>query len=168
MKISDLNDIIVTFLRTYITHPDPHHDPTDNWIYMDYPRLDATFPRISVTLTSGSGEPAGIGDVVSPTTKQGQYHPITYDIDIWVKKGNVYEITIGGVKVKKGGSALRDYLADQVIKNIFYYKGSYFRDQKNVIDATLDAMASAPYNEDAELFQKTLTFTFTILREFTE
>jgi hypothetical protein len=163
MKISELNNLIVDFLRDNIDHPDPNHQAADNWIYMDYPRLDATFPRISVTQMGGSGETAGVGDQTS-STAQGQYHPMSYDIDVWVKKGNVYTISLA----KKGGSALRDYLADLIISEIFGVKESYWKDDEGVIDITLDSITTAPFDEDTELFRKTLTFTFTILRDFTE
>ena len=164
MNLSELNNDIIAFLRTYITHPDPAHEATENWIYMDYPRLDIkNFPRISVTQTGGSGSQVGIGEQAT-SEEQGQYLTFGYDIDIWVKKGNVF--SFGTPAIKLGGSALRDYLADLVVAEIFEYKQSIWKDTKGVIDITLDGISTSPFDEDFELFRKTLSFTFTVYRSY--
>jgi len=88
MRIEQINRILVDFLRTNVQHPD---GVTTKWIYIDYPRPDATFPRISVAQTGLSVSPAGIGERACDNTK-GEWQDTVYDIDIWVKKGNSYEI----------------------------------------------------------------------------
>lgn len=86
MKIEELNRIMVNLLRDNIPHPDLSGNK--KWIYMDYPRSDATFPRVSLTQISHSQREAGVGEL-GPQGK-GEWQETSYDIDVWVKKGNHY------------------------------------------------------------------------------
>lgn len=61
MDIEELNRILIDFLRDNIPHPDGSGNK--KWIYVDYPRPDATFPRISITQVSHAQSPAGIGEL---------------------------------------------------------------------------------------------------------
>jgi len=166
MKIEELNRFITDYLRRNVTIVGDLR--TAPWIYMDYPRYDATFPRISVTHTSAPTEPIGIGH-------EGLYFNISYDIDIWIKKGNFY--TIDGKKYT--GSSLRDYLTDLVVRKlilnnppIYGYDGStiaatprqYFKTQ-GIYDIKIDGMSSVPYDDEYEIFRKTISITLTIAQE---
>ena len=164
MRIETLNETLVQFLRDNITHPDPSHSATDMWIYLDYPRPDATFPRISVTQTDAGSSPVGIDELYADNT-QGLLYTFTYDIDVWVKSGNVY--TIVADNVKRGGSRLRDYLVDEILKQLMSQKYSYWKVQKNAIDLSIDSIVTVPYMDEYELYRKTITITFTFYRERT-
>jgi len=166
MNIETLNRNLVDFLRRNIYLPD-QTQPL-NWIFMDYPRYDATFPRISVTMTGAPTEPIGIGN-------EGLYFNVYYDIDIWIKKGNMATNTQGK---KYTGSSYRDYLADEVIKRLILSSPiigidgstvqatsrSYWKTLE-VYDIKINSMVTVPYDDEYEIFRKTLGIALTIARE---
>lgn len=163
MRLETLNEELVSWLRAKIIHPNPNHDQTE-WIYLDYPRLDATFPRISVTSTDTGTSPVGIGERFKDNSR-GRYFEATYDIDVWIKKGNIY--TIVADNTKRAGSRLRDYLSDEIIKFLMSEKESFWKTQKNVFDLVINAIVTVPYMDEYELFRKTITVTFSFYRSST-
>jgi|TARA_Y100000034_G_scaffold95237_1_gene115581 hypothetical protein len=81
--------ILVNFLRAALT--DVNGSRSGQWIYDDFPRIeslgDASFPRISVTKLTESGESMGIFD-------DTQYENITFQIDVWAKKDHLHTVTV--------------------------------------------------------------------------
>jgi len=167
MKIEELNRFIVDYLRRNITI-EGYGETGKPWIYMDYPRYDATFPRISVTQTSSPTEPIGIGH-------EGLYFNVSYDIDVWIKKGNIFTIS----SKKYTGSSLRDYLTDIVVRKLILSEGTllnisggtltvgprvYFKSQ-GIYDIKVDNVSSVPYDDEYEIFRKTIGVTLTIQQE---
>lgn len=151
MKLSDYSSLIVNYLRSQI--PNPH--PSGEFIYVDYPRSDATFPRISVTQTGGSVEPVGIGEIgTQPKTYR---FVVNYDIDIWAKVND--RTIIDGITYV--GTKLRDKYADLVINALLKAKDMWFSNNK-VIDVEITGIASAPLDEDLMLHRKTITVRLTI------
>ena len=157
MKIEELNRILTAFLREKVIHPDKV-TPGNKWIYMDYPRIDATFPRISVSQSSHSTRVAGIGELGFAT--KGEWQETSYDIDIWVKRGNVFEIVPPD---KKAGSALRDYLGDEVIQVLMDWK-KWLHDTKEIFDLKIVSTITIPYMDVNEIFRRTVTITITYYR----
>ena len=167
MNLEDLNRFLVDYLRRNIYLPD-NTQPL-NWIFMDYPRFDATFPRISITQTASPTEPIGIGN-------EGLYFNVSYDIDIWVKKGN---FAVGAGAKKYTGSSYRDYLVDKIVKKLIIQSPPIYGSDGSTIQATprqyfktmgiydikIDSTMSVPYDDEFELFRKTIGITLTISQE---
>ncbi len=60
-RTKDVTEKIVTLLRNNITDPNTSRsEKGKNWIFSDYPRLDASSPRIGVDFTSGSARPYAV------------------------------------------------------------------------------------------------------------
>jgi len=80
--------ILVNFLREKIT--DINSSRSTAFIFDDFPRIkdlgDDDFPRIGITILSEDGQPQGIFD-------DNQWETITFQIDIFCKKGDAYTIT---------------------------------------------------------------------------
>lgn len=80
------------------------------WIYPDFPRSDATSPRIGITPVSELSNPAGFN------TTEDFYEPV-YQITVFVREGKAY--TISGKDY--AGQALAGYLSslinDQLLGN---------------------------------------------------
>jgi len=156
----NLTTALVTHLRNNM--PNPHG--SGNWIYSDYPRMDATFPRISVTQTGAILSPAGIGDKISPITESGSTFSlakvamIDYDIDVWVKmndKATFDSTTYVGTK-------LRDFLAEKVIRVLEAGKET-LKNSHGILDIEEIGMFSHPLDEDNLLHRKTITIRITVL-----
>jgi len=151
MELSAYSSLLVSYLRSKL--PNPH--PSGEWIYVDYPRSDATFPRISVTQTGGNIEPAGLGELgEEPKT----YHvTLNYDIDIWVKVND--RVIIDGETYV--GTKLRDKYADMVINALLSAKENWFSNHK-VIDVEIVGISTSPLDEDLMLHRKTIAIRLTI------
>lgn len=159
MKIEELNRIIVDFLRKNLP-PLPGID-WNKAIYIDYPRMDATFPRISVSQSSHVQDPIGIGEL--GFAGKGEICRTVYDIDIWVKKGNSIQID-PLPNPPHTGTALRDRLGDEIIQLLMNAK-KYFKEKYGIIDIEIIASTTVPYMDVYEMFRRTITVRFTYLRE---
>jgi hypothetical protein len=152
MKIEELNRILVDFLRDQL----PTYSGTFNWskkIFMDYPRPDATFPRISVTQAAHYATPSAIGEQ-GPEGK-GQYQYTTYEIDIWVQKGNAFQLDSLPAP-KHAGTSLRDRLGDDVIQTLMDGK-KYLRETYNIYDIEITSAVTIPYMDAYEIFRRSIT-----------
>lgn len=156
MKLVDLTGCLVDHLRGTI--PSPH--ASGNWIYSDYPRTDATFPRISVTQTSGILEQIGIGEKVSEAYF-GKLANMDYDIDIWVKV-NDKTTYFGNVYV---GTKLRDLYTDLIIDTLNKNKTS-FKTNYEVLDIEILSVVSSPLDEETQLHRKTITVRLSFVWEW--
>jgi len=146
LKLVDLNTNLVNFLRNNV--PNPH--TSGQWIYISYPRPDATFPRISVIQIVGSLSPIGIGEYSSPTQKS-MLATLEYEIDVWVKRTN--RATFNSQTYV--GTKLRDYLAEQVIQTLIEGKQE-LKDNYGILDIEILSLTSHPLDEELELHRKTI------------
>ncbi len=162
MKIEALERALITFLRTELATVKSQVGQTSEWIYVDYPRVDAKMPRISLTLTASGETPAGIGAEIAGGTLRGVYETTTFDLDIWVHRKN----KTTGISPTRGGTSLRDYIGDQLVDLLLGKRGS-LASSYEIIDIEKIGESVAPYDEDTELFRKTLTIQVTHVREFT-
>lgn len=152
MNIENLNRIIVDFLRTNL----PNYSGTIDWskaIYVDYPRPDATFPRISVSQSGHSTNPGGVGEM-GPEGR-GEYQHTSYDIDIWVQKGNALQVEALPAP-KHAGTALRDRIGDDVIQVLMNGK-QYLKTHNSIYDLEIVSTLTIPYLDAYELFRRTVT-----------
>lgn len=152
LKIEELNRILVDFLRTYL----PNYSGSIDWskaIYVDYPRQDATFPRISVSQAGHSTNPGGIGEL-GPEGK-GEYQSTSYDIDIWVQKGNALQVEVLPAP-KHAGTALRDRIGDDIIQVLMNGK-KYLRTTYQIYDLEIVSTLTIPYMDAYEIFRRTIT-----------
>ena len=151
MKLLELNTALVNLLRDNV--PNPH--TSGQWIYISYPRMDATFPRISVTQILGSLSPIGIGEY-STSSSKSMLATVEYDIDIWVKRTNrfTYESTT------YVGTKLRDFLAEKVIQTLIEKKQE-LKENYEIIDVEVVGFSSHPLDEEYELHRKTITIRVT-------
>jgi len=149
----NLTSTIVNLLRSNV--PNPH--PSGEFIYADYPRMDATFPRISVTQVSGNVDTVGIGEW--GPDKKADYYVLTYDIDIWV--GVKDRAMIDGETYV--GTKLRDKYAEIVLRTLLDSKET-LRSNK-VIDVDVVGISTLPLDEEYMLHRKTITVRFTVERE---
>lgn len=157
-RIEQLNRIIVDFLRSHM--PTIQGIDWNKAIYIDYPRMDATFPRISVSQASHTQDPAGIGELW--IGKKGELCRTVYDIDIWVKKGNSLQID-PLPNPPHTGTALRDRLGDEIIQLLMNYK-KYFKENYGIIDIEVVSSTTVPYMDVYEIFRRTITVRFTYFR----
>jgi hypothetical protein len=127
---------------------------------MDYPRVDATFPRISVSQAGHSTDQGGIGEL-GPEGK-GEYQVTTYDIDIWIKKGNALQIDPLPAS-KHAGTALRDRIGDDVIQVLMNGK-QWLRTNYNIFDLEIVSTLTIPYLDANELFRRTVTIRVSYFR----
>ena len=155
-NLLDLTTYIVDYLRGTI--PTPHAGGV-NWIYSDYPRYDATFPRISVTQNTGSLVDIAIGEALDEG-QTGQLAVIEYDIDVWVKVDD--RMTVGVSTYV--GTKVREYLADQVIVKMCGAK-AYFKAQYGVLDIEITSINTVPLDEDNMIHRKTIGVKFTFIYE---
>lgn len=142
---------LVDFLRGTISPP---HTGTGNWIYVDYPRTDATFPRISVTHTGGGLKDAYIGDWDGSTFVMKS--SLTFDIDVWV--GLTNRATYATVIYT--GTSLRDYLTNKVV-NALQENREYLRSSYNFQDVEITNIITQPLDEENNIHQKTISITIT-------
>ena len=150
MKLVDLTGILVDSLRGTI--PTPH--ASGNWIYSDYPRMDATFPRISVTQISGSLGEIGIGQWTEG--KKGKLCTIDYDIDVWVKiEDRVVLDTLTYV-----GTKLRDKYTDLIIQALEDLQET-LKTSFGILDVEFENISSHTLDEEHMLHRKTITIRLT-------
>jgi len=98
----DIVNGIVTTLRNNISDPANRGSP---FIYPDFPRVDATMPRISITAVGGDISGAGLNH------EFGIFN-LRLQIDVWCSIHGSYTIS----NIKYGNTKLRDYLAGMVTK----------------------------------------------------
>jgi len=151
MNIVDATTEIVDFLRGTIPTP---HAAGVNWIYADYPRYDATFPRISVTQVSGSLSEVAIGSQLGSDT--GRMCSLDYDIDVWVKMEN--KVTIGATTYT--GTKLRDKYAQLIISELQAARQT-FKTTHGFLDIEITNIISIPLDEEHDLHRKTITIRIT-------
>jgi len=149
----ELTGILVDSLRETI--PNPH--ASGNWIYSDYPRMDATFPRISVTQIAGSLTEIGIGSATD-IGATGMLCTIDYDIDVWVKVED--RATIDSVVYV--GTKLRDKYSDMIVAALEDQKES-LKINNGIIDIEFIGIASVPLDEENMLHRKTITTRLTFI-----
>lgn len=145
--IRTLNKNIIQFLRDNISDP---INRGSNFIYYGYPRVDSRFPRISVLQADASGVPIGVGNSI-------QRYQILYDIDVWcdtktksVIAGHTYS-----------GSEMMEYLSDQIILAFSRNKQSLLNDY-SIIDVELTTANTLPYDEEFDIWRKSLSFRITV------
>ena len=158
LKIEELNRILVQFIRENM--PKIEGIDWNKAVYVDYPRPDATFPRISISQASHTQRPAGIGEL--SVLGKGELQFTTYDIDIWVKKGNEFQIDPIPNR-PHAGTALRDRLGDEVIQILMNGK-KYLREKYGIYDIEITASTTVPYMDIYELFRRTITIRVTTIR----
>lgn len=162
MKIEELNRILVQFLRNNM--PQITGLDWNKIIYIDYPRPDATFPRISISQAAHVQTPSGIGEL-GPSGK-GEFQNTSYDIDIWVKKGNSIQID-PLPNPPHTGTALRDRLGDEIIQVLMNGK-KYLRENYGIYDIQITSSTTVPYMDIYELFRRTITIRVTTFRSKTD
>jgi len=158
VRLVELNSAIVNYLNNNLHNP----HGTGRWVYVDYPRVDATFPRVSVTQISGNLLPIGIGDIVyeGASNTLGLLFTVEYDIDIWTKPTN--SATFNGSVYK--GTKLRDYIADDVIQTLTEGKET-LRSTYGIVDVEIVGMTTAPLDEENMILRKTISIRVTSIRE---
>lgn len=158
MKLVELTDTLVSLLRSEI--PSPHS--SGNWIYSDYPRMDATFPRISLTQTAGALTAVAIGECTD-SGKTGELMSISFDIDIWVKVTDKYTNTATPA-VTYVGSKLREYYADLIL-SAFEAEKETLRTDHGIIDIGVNNISTSALDEEHLLHRKTITIEVTFVWE---
>jgi len=161
MKIEALERALVSLLRTELTSEKTQVGQTKEWIYVDYPRLDATMPRISLTLTGSVQTPLGIGAEMGVSNTLGVRETTTFDIDVFVHRTN----RTTGISPTRAGTSLRDYLGDQII-DVLLKKRGYLTSTYGIEDIVILAQIPQPYDEETELFRKIITIQVTHIREY--
>ena len=156
MKLVELDSLLVDDLRGTI--PNPHG--TKNFIYMDYPRMDATFPRISVTQVSGSFSEIGIGESMGPGQK-GRKASLDYDIDVWVKVTDTE--TMGTIQYT--GTALRDKYSELIMDEMGVLRRSLKNTYEDILDIEVTGVNSNLLDEDNMLHRKTVTIKVSFIWE---
>lgn len=163
MKIEALERLLISTLRTQLATIRTQVQAPTKWIFIDYPRLDATMPRISLTQTGSPQRPAAIGGYMGHSGgTMAVYEETDFDIDIWVHRKN----KTTGLTPKRGGTSLREYLADQVIDVILKQRASLVQSNEDIIDIEKTGENPHPYDEDHEIFQKTVRIRVTHLRTY--
>lgn len=161
MKIEDLERVLVGTLRLELASIASYIGQEGEFIYVDYPRLDARMPRISLSLTSSVETPIGIGAEIESSSNLGVLETTIFDIDIWVHRENKTTST-----PVRGGTSLRDYLGDEVVSILLQKRGDFQRIH-GILDIEKTGESIQPYDEDNELFRKTITITVTHVRQYT-
>lgn len=151
MQLVDITGTLVDTLRGTI--PNPH--ASGNWIYTDYPRMDATFPRISVTQIAGSLIEIGIGQSMGGTST-GQICSVDYDIDVWVKVDD--RATINSIVYV--GTKLRDKYTDLIVSALEAQKDA-LKQSNDILDIEFVSISSVPLDEEHMLHRKTITVRIT-------
>jgi len=163
MKIEELERVLIGTLRLELASVRIQVQANVKWIYVDYPRLDATMPRISLTQTGSPQRPAAVGGHMGHGGgTMAVYEETDFDIDIWVHRTN----KTTGLTPKRGGTSLRDYLADQVVDVILKKRASLVNAHEDIIDIEKTGGNPHPYDEEHEIFQKTIRIRVTHLRTY--
>lgn len=149
----ELTSTLVETLRGTIPPPG-----AGNWIFSDYPRLDATFPRISVTQVAGSFSQIGIGEKTD--SGLGKLCTIDYDIDIWVKVDD--RVVINNETYV--GTKLRDKYAELVVSALEAAKPS-LKENKGILDIEFVNITTSPLDEETMLHRKTVTVRLSFIWE---
>jgi len=161
MKIEALERVLVTLFREELSSIRTAIGAPAVWIYIDYPRIDASMPRISITQTSSPQRPAAVGGYMGHTGgTMAVYEETDFDIDIWVHRKN----KTTGLSPRRGGTALRDYLADKVVDIVLSKRASLSQSNEDIIDVEKTGEMPHPYDEEHEVFQKTVRIRVTHLR----
>jgi len=127
---------------------------------MDYPRMDATFPRISVTQVSGSFSEIGIGESMGPGQK-GRKASLDYDIDVWVKVTDTE--TMGTIQYT--GTALRDKYSELIMDEMGVLRRSLKNTYEDILDIEVTGVNSNLLDEDNMLHRKTVTIKVSFIWE---
>ena len=162
MLIEALEGTLVSTLREELKDLSSKLGHTGHWIYVDFPRLDAKMPRISLSLTGSRETPAGIGaEINDPAGNLGVLEETSFDIDIWVHRTNKST----GLSPERGGTALRDYLGDRVT-SILLGKRLTLRESVGILDIEKIGEIVHPFDEDMELLRKTISIRVTHIRTY--
>lgn len=140
---------LIEFLRDKVEDPISRGK---EWIYPDYPRVDAKMPRISIIQ---SGSPF-LREYIS--NNQSIWN-ITFTIDVWTN--SKVKVTINDEIYS--GSKLREYLTDQVV-SAFIDNKSILESSYGILDALPGSIFTHPYNEELDEYRKSIPFTFSIVR----
>lgn len=155
MKLIAITNMLVSLLRDNL--PNPH--ASGQWIYSDYPLATATFPRISVTQTSGSMTKEYINNYIGNDT-QAELSSIEYEIDVWLKVNDritVEEETYVGTK-------LRDYYSDLIIDTILGNRQE-LKENYGILDVDVISYNSVTFEEDNQFHRKNIKVKLSVLRE---
>jgi len=162
LKIEALERLLISTLRTELTTVKGYVGQTSEWIYVDYPRLDAKMPRISLTLISSMQRPASVGgdfDLGGGTL--AVYEESLFEIDVWVHRTNKMTSPI-----KRAGTALRDYLGDEIVDVLLKQRKVLAQSNSGLIDIEKTGESNQAYDEDREIFRKTIVVRVTHRRDF--
>ena len=150
----ELTQSIISLLRSNLTDPNSDRAAAGkNWIYPDFPREDATMPRVSVVLR-GQGEAEYYG--VNGGTVL--VYPVRYEISVWVRFKETY--TIGSEKYGEG--KLIDYLCDQIINVI---ENNAFSLDNVVVAKCVSAGAITLYERNVGIMRRPLEFEFLYMKQ---
>jgi len=132
---------------------------TRSWIYPDYPRVDATFPRISIIQTGVDSRELSLGD-------KGRIFTVTFDIDTWNKMGESFTFIDPDLgQITAGGNELREYLGDQIVKTLISKRGE-FCSSHGYLDLLILNVSNAPLDPETRLFRKTITIQILALETY--
>ena len=147
-------DHLITFLRSKLE--DPRTDREGEWIWPEYPRLDAKRPRISVVYSGLSlRREEGLG-------QQGQLIGPLIDIDIWTDTVFSWDNPSDGRIYK--GSSLKEFIASQVT-DLFMKSRPLLNQDFGWNDVRLVDIVPYPYDEDHDEHRKTLRYVIEIDQE---
>jgi hypothetical protein len=131
--------------------------------------MDVTFPRISVTQSSGVLNPVAIGEATdmlpSGTLNRAMLAEFTFDIDIWVKLNDRFVDPQGNLFV---GTKLRDRYAQDVITALEQVKPIWAALPDPIIDVEIIGIAVTPLEDEMMLHRKTVTVKITTQWSFDE
>lgn len=161
MKTEALERLLVSTLRTQLAAHKIACGQTSEWIYVDYPRTDAKMPRISITLTSSAQRPAGIGANVVTSGTFGIMEDTSFDIDIWIHRTN----KTTGITPQRGGTSLRDWLGDEIVAVLLKQRAT-LKTSDEILDIIIIGQSPQSYDEETELFQKTISISVTHVRKY--
>jgi len=131
---------LLDFLRANVDNP---VTPGKKWVYPDYPRLDATFPRVAISHIGSYRTEIGVGG-------KGDRHRHTFEISVWVDTKS--EAIIDDTIYK--GNRLREYIGDRIIKTIID-KRKDLR-QYNIIDIYFREARNLPYDPETRIWRKNI------------
>jgi len=158
MRIEDLERILIQVLRSGLAQVKTAVGQTGEWIYVDYPRMDCKMPRISLTLTSSIQSPLGIGAEVDATGGTlGVLEETVFDIDIWIHRTN----KTTGLTPVRAGTSLRDFIADEIVSLFLSSRATFNAQSDEIIDVEKIGEMPIPYDEEKEIFRKTITIRVT-------
>lgn len=135
----DILDTVETVLNNNIS--DPNTRRSGPWIHQDFPRLDATMPRIGIIKIGGVMENRGIG-----SNQRTQI--LTIQCSILNKKGSNGAWDVEGDSTLERGEDVLDWIADQCVQAIQSNQSSFKTAGADCIYAVNEVRTPPPENSD--------------------